>query len=134
MTALANVTQLESIRVHAPTTKLRLTRRGRVVFGGLATILVSVALGLAATLGATGAVASNSQNVQEFPYVLALPGDSLWSIATELDPAADPRAVVNDIVRLNQMPDSEIQAGEAFAVPLRYADVNRVFPAAESEG
>lgn len=140
MTALANVTPLHSgidfvsgepVQAAQGATKLRLTRRGRVVFGGLATALVAGALALAAMLGATDAVASDSQSAQEFPYVLAVPGDSLWSIAAELDPAADPRDVVNEIVRLNQMSGSELQAGESFAVPLRYADSERAFSAAE---
>ncbi|MGO3147319.1 MAG: hypothetical protein ACTIJ6_06545 [Leucobacter sp.] len=118
----------------ASSAKLRLTRRGRLVFGGLATACVAGALAFAAMVGATGAVASQEQSVQEFPYVLALPGDSLWTIAAALDPAADPRDVVDEIVRLNQMTESGVQAGEAFAVPVRYADTELTFPASELEG
>lgn len=115
-------------------TRLRLTRRGRIVFGGLASVLVAAALAVGAMLAAPGAVASGEQSAQEFPYVLAQPGDTLWGIASYLDPAADTRDVVAEIVRLNQMHGAELQAGDAIAVPLRFADNEMAFPASELDG
>lgn len=102
--------------------RMRLTRRGRIVFGGLATVLVAGALAVGASFAAPGAIASAEQSVQEFPYVVAQSGDSLWSIAAALDPNADTREVVAEIVRLNQLAEPSLQAGEALAVPLRFAD------------
>ncbi len=142
MTAIANVTQFShrigaaraeagvaSVSGAQVSTKLRLTRRGRLVFGGLATVLIAGALGFAASFAAPGAIANGAEGVQGFPYVIAQSGDSLWSIATDLEPAADPRDVVAEIQRLNQMQASELQAGEAVAVPLRFEGNDLTFQA-----
>lgn len=109
-----------AIPVQAPT-RLRLTRRGRIVFGGMATVLVAGALAMGASFAAPSATASSQQNVQEFPYVVAQPGDSLWSIATALDPNTDARDLIAEIVRLNQLSDPSLLAGDAIAVPMRFA-------------
>ena len=113
-------------------TRLRLTRRGRVVLGALATVLVAGALALLATFVAPQANASDEAGAgQEFSYVVVTPGSSLWEIATQLDPSADPRDLVSEIVQLNQLTESGIDAGQPLAVPLRYADDPRTIPAAE---
>ncbi|GAA1568748.1 LysM peptidoglycan-binding domain-containing protein [Leucobacter aridicollis] len=115
----------------APKTRLRLTRRGRAVFGGLATVLIAGALGVAASFAAPGAIANGAASSQEFPYVVAQSGDSLWSIASALEPTADPRDVVAEIQRLNQIQASDLQAGDAIAVPLRFAGSEATFPASD---
>ena len=102
--------------------KLRLTRRGRVVFGGLATVLVAGLMAFIAAIGAPQAVASDVEGGQQFHYVVAQPGSSLWSLATELDPSADPRDLVAEIVQLNQLEGSGVDAGQPIAVPLRYSE------------
>lgn len=102
-------------------TRLRITRRGRVVLGALITLLVVGLLAAAATLGASRAIASNEAGNADFGYVVVQPGDTLWSVATELDPSSDPRDIIAEIVRLNQLGGSDVQAGEAIAVPLRYS-------------
>ncbi|UOQ58246.1 LysM peptidoglycan-binding domain-containing protein [Leucobacter allii] len=102
--------------------RLRLTRRGRVVLGGLATIAVAGVLALLATFSAPQAVASDAASGESFPYVVVQSGSSLWELATALDPAADPRDVVAEIVRLNQLDGSGVDAGQPLAVPLRYAE------------
>lgn len=141
MTATVNVTQIRP-RTEAANgverfvesnrrTTLRLTKRGRAVFGALATVLVAATFGVVAGFAAPGAVANISESVQEFPYVLPQAGDSLWSLASELDPAADPREVVAEIVRLNQLQNSDLRAGEAIAVPLRFEGNELTFPASD---
>lgn len=113
-------------------TRMRLTRRGRFVFGTLATVLAAAALALVATLGAPQALASDSTaGGQQFHYVVVQPGASLWSLATELDPAADPRNLVAEIVQLNQLNGSGVEAGQPLAVPLRYSDSSVVVSAEE---
>lgn len=102
--------------------KLRLTRRGRVVFGGLATVLVAGLMAFIAAIGAPQAIASDVEGGQQFHYVVAQPGSSLWSLATELDPSADPRDLVAEIVQLNQLEGSGVDAGQPVAVPLRYSE------------
>lgn len=116
--------------------KLRLTKRGRAVFGVLTALLVGGLLAVAAmfasaTLGATQAHASAEQSGAEFGYVVVQPGDSLWGIASNLDPAADPRDTIAEIVRLNQLGGSSLEAGDAIAVPLRFADADGVVPASQ---
>ena len=109
--------------------KLRLTRRGRVVFGVLATVLIAGVFGVVASIVAPGAIANSSESSQEFPYVVAQTGDSLWSIASALDPAADPRDTVAEIERLNQIHAVDLQAGDSIAVPLRFAGDELTFAA-----
>ncbi|MBN9612252.1 MAG: LysM peptidoglycan-binding domain-containing protein [Actinobacteria bacterium] len=112
-------------------TRLRITRRGRIVLGTLITLLVVALLAVAATLGASRAIASNEAGGPDFGYVVVQPGDTLWSVATELDPSSDPRDVISEIVRLNQLGGSDVQAGQAIAVPLRYSDAPGVVSGAE---
>ncbi len=116
--------------VGAPT-RLRLTRRGRAVFGALGTLLVVGALATVALFTGTQAVASAEPGSADFGYVIVQPGDTLWEVASELDPGADPRDLVAEIVRLNQLQGSSLQAGEPLALPLRYAGAPGVVSASE---
>ncbi|MCW2287352.1 LysM peptidoglycan-binding domain-containing protein [Leucobacter luti] len=113
-------------------TRLRLTRRGRVVLGALATVFTAGVLAFVATLGAPQALASDAQGGgQQFHYVVVQPGASLWSVATELDAGADPRDLVAEIVQLNQLDGSGVEAGQPLAVPLRFSDSPAVVSAAD---
>lgn len=111
--------------------RLRLTRRGRVVFGTLGALAVLAAFAMIALLGGTQAFASAEESNAEFGYVVVQPGASLWQIAAELDPSSDPRDLVAEIVRLNQLNGSGIDAGQPIAVPLRFADTPGVASASE---
>lgn len=102
--------------------RLRLTRRGRAVVGSLATLFVVGMLAIVAMFSGAQAVAAADVGAAEFGYVVVQPGDSLWQLASDLDPKADPRDLIAEIVRLNQLDSSGLQAGEAIAVPLRYTD------------
>lgn len=113
-------------------TRLRLTARGRAVFGTLATLLIIGALALVAMFSGSQAVASVEGGGADFGYVVVQPGDSLWQLASELDPNTDPRDLVAEIVRLNQLDGSGVQAGQPIAVPLRYADAPGVVGASEA--
>lgn len=134
VTALPNV-QVEGVQTAgvqtASHTRLRLTSRGRLVFGGLATLLVLGALLLAAAFGGEQAVATTEASQSDFGYVVVQPGASLWQVASELDPSIDPRDLVAEIVRLNKLSDSGVQAGQPIAVPLRYADAPAVVSATD---
>ena len=109
--------------------RLRLTRRGRAVFGTLATLLVIGVLAVVATFSGAQAVASAESSGAEFGYVVVQPGDSLWQVASSIDPNTDPRDLVAEIVRLNQLDGSGVLAGQPIAVPLRYADAPGVVTA-----
>ena len=93
---------------------LRLTRRGRVVLG-----LVSAAVAFVA-LAATGPQADAADVTSGGPAtatIVVQPGDSVWSIAKSLDPAADPRALMARIRDLNALSDGVVVAGQALIVP-----------------
>ncbi|WP_166985083.1 hypothetical protein [Canibacter zhoujuaniae] len=112
-------------------THLRLTRRGKAVFSafGLGALLAG---GLfISAINSTAAEATAEVSGAEFGYVVPMPGESLWQIAAEIAPKADPRDTVADIVALNQLPSSAVQAYEPVAVPLEFNDAERVFSAAE---
>jgi hypothetical protein len=49
--------------------------------------------------------------------VVVQPGESLWAIAAQAEPAADPRNVIQEIIDLNALGGSSIQPGERLWVP-----------------
>jgi hypothetical protein len=98
---------------------LRLTRRGRAVLTVLVALAIVVA-GLLVVLNGGGAAASNG-NGGQLHYVTVQGGETLWQLAGEVAPKADPREVVADIVALNQLSTSDIQAGQRIAIPGAYA-------------
>ena len=102
------------------TTRLHLTRRGRVVFTTLAALpLVAVALVLALNGGmavAEGTSGTSAATVG-FDYVTITPGQSLWELAEALAPTSDPRDVIAEIVSLNQLPSDSVQPGQRLALP-----------------
>ena len=55
------------------------------------------------------------------PTITVAAGDSLWSIAEEVAPTADPRDVVDAIVRLNALDGVVVAAGQRIALPAEYA-------------
>jgi hypothetical protein len=115
------MTALPAPATHA--VHLRITRRGRAVLAGLASLPFLAALVALAVFGANSAVANGSQASsasQSFDYVTVQAGETLWGLAEEIAPSADPRDVIADIVSLNQLPSSEVQPGQRLAVPSQY--------------
>lgn len=115
---------------------LVLTRRGRrllralswlTVTVGLAlglvllwvTVAASVAPGAAAGDGGRGTTSvSGDAGPIDTVEVVVGPGDTLWQIARERSPERDPRAVVADVVRLNELSSAGVQAGQTVLVPV----------------
>lgn len=108
--------------VSAPSTRLRLTTRGRRVLAALASVPAVVALSIAIVSGG-GALASGEQSAPAgtFETVTVMPGDTLWSVAERVAPTADPRDVVDAIMRLNALSSARLEAGQQVAIPLEYA-------------
>lgn len=104
--------------------RLRLTHRGRVAIGLFVALIAITVLALFAFYGAAQAQAASEQGSQQFTYVAAEPGDSMWQIATQVAPSEDPRDVIADIVRLNQLSTVELTVGQEVAIPVKYADVS----------
>lgn len=109
-----------------PRTRLRLTRRGRVVFTGLASVPLIVwafiaVLGsgvAAADIDSVGSSSAASFDAASFEYVTVGQGDSLWAIAESVDPDADVREVIDEIMRLNALDDAVVEPGQRLALPV----------------
>jgi LysM domain-containing protein len=107
----------------APVTSgVRLTRRGRAVVKILVVmaILLMVALAWlagAARVQAAGSGAPAGSVYRHMTAVVVRPGESLWSLAMQAQPHADPRVVVQEIIDVNAMHSSTVWAGERLWVP-----------------
>ena len=106
-------------------TRLRLTGRGRRALAAVAAFPAAVALA-AAVIGGSAALASGEEGAAQgsFQTVTVMAGDSLWSIAQDVAPAADPRDVVAAIERLNAMDGATVSAGQQLAIPAEYSAEN----------
>jgi len=92
---------------------LRLTARGRVVLWVLAAAVVALV-----TLLGSRAAADGPVGAQEVVRHVVQPGETLWQIAeTVAGPSDDVRDVVFDLVRLNELPDAGLMAGQVIVVP-----------------
>jgi len=100
----------------APRTRLRLTRRGRALLTTLAGVPI-VAGSLFLALTSEPAVASSEASHVSLQSVTVASGESLWAIAQDVAPAADPRDVIESIVRLNQLSSYDIVPGQELAIP-----------------
>ncbi|GAA3943686.1 LysM peptidoglycan-binding domain-containing protein [Microbacterium soli] len=102
-------------------TRLRLTVRGRRVLAAIVAAPLVVGIVLSVLAGGTALASARLSEPVPFQTVSVLPGDSLWSIAGEIAPEVDPRVVIDDIVRLNNLSSGAIQAGAELAIPARYS-------------
>jgi hypothetical protein len=124
--AFARAVGTTSGRPTAPaTSRLRITRRGRLV---LTSLVVSplIALGVVAGVNATSAIATSegagsSTSIVEFDYLTINAGESLWQVAERIAPASDPRDVIAEIVSLNQLTSSAVEPGQRLAIPSAYS-------------
>jgi hypothetical protein len=94
---------------------LRLTRRGRLV---VVCSVLMVAVGSVAVGGGPAA----STDVVHHPRtatVVVSPGETLWEIAQQVAPHADPRTTVAEIEQLNSLSDAgSILVGQPLTVPV----------------
>ena len=101
-------------------TRLRLTRRGRIVLIVIPLSLLALAvLALWAALMApahagTEALAGPGHAVT----VTVRPGESLWTIAARTTPGQDPRVTIGQIRELNDLDGSRVVPGEQLLVPI----------------
>ncbi|GAA3665755.1 LysM peptidoglycan-binding domain-containing protein [Microbacterium marinilacus] len=117
-----SITAYEAHSVRPAATRLRLTRRGRRVLATLAAAPVAFGLGLAIMSGGS-ALASREDGAPAgtFDTVTVMPGGTLWAIAEDVAPTADPRDVVDAIIALNQLSGSSVDAGQQIAIPAEYS-------------
>jgi hypothetical protein len=93
---------------------IRLTRRGRLALLGAAVVCMLVGFSLGTTLSFTSGSISPASASHS---VVVQPGQTLWGIATQVAPHADPRAAIQQIIDLNHLPSTALQVGESLAVP-----------------
>ena len=102
-------------------TRLRLTVRGRRVLATLAAVPAIIAISLAMVSGGTALASRDAGTAPEsFSTVTVSFGDTLWSIAETVAPQADPRDVIDAIVRLNALEGVSLEAGQSLAIPAEY--------------
>ena len=98
----------------------RLTRRGRIVVAVMAVLLAAgLSLVVAGAAQATGRPASPRGTGSGLIRVVVRPGQSLWSVAENADPNADPRLVIQQIAQLNALTTDIVMAGQRLWVPGR---------------
>ncbi|GAB3562903.1 hypothetical protein GCM10027405_16680 [Arthrobacter alkaliphilus] len=100
--------------------RLRLTRRGRMVFFGVpAMLLVAVLLSLAGFLNSPAKAADSAAELHptSTTSVTVQAGQSLWGIARTAAPSRDPRDVVAEIIQLNNLQDGQVVPGQQLFIP-----------------
>ncbi|MBP3044143.1 LysM peptidoglycan-binding domain-containing protein [Arthrobacter jiangjiafuii] len=110
---------LDTASPASPAAPLRLTRRGRLVLIGLPAMLTAAAALTMLGFFTAPAMASNGgPDVTRTVQVSVGPGESLWGLAQEYAPDRDPRAVVADMIELNNLSDDRIPAGVQLFIPV----------------
>lgn len=101
--------------------KIRLTRRGRLVFRGLPllTLLALVVLGaLTFVIPGEAKSATFDPVAPVSQTVTVVHGDTLWSIAAEVAPGEDNRDVINRIMQINDLTSGQLVPGQVLEVPV----------------
>jgi Na+-transporting methylmalonyl-CoA/oxaloacetate decarboxylase gamma subunit len=116
-----NPQQTWSIPARVPTrvpAHVRLTRRGRAVV-----LLVLVTLLMAAfSLGRVGSEAAAGGSADTAPaapqaQTVVHAGETLWAVAKRIAPDADPRSTVYRLRQVNDLPGSQVRAGQLLLLP-----------------
>ncbi|MBG6183794.1 hypothetical protein IWX65_001760 [Arthrobacter sp. CAN_A214] len=106
----------------SPSTKsapIHLTRRGRLVLVGLPTVLlVALVLIFGVSLTSQAKAMDSEPAPTETINVSVGQGETLWGLAGEFAPDRDPREFVAELVELNGLKSSVVQAGQSLAVPV----------------
>lgn len=102
---------------------LRPTRRGRAL---LLVLLVALLLGAfaagrtasrAAEPAARSSVGSTALAGTSTSQTTVAPGETLWGVARRIAPDRDPREIVAQLRRLNDLPTAGLQAGQQLVLP-----------------
>jgi LysM repeat protein len=89
------------------------------VFTSLAAVPL-IAWAFVMVLGAGDAAAQSgaASSATSFEYVTVDRGDSLWGIAESIAPHADPRVIIDEIIRLNGLDGAIVEPGQRLALPV----------------
>ena len=97
----------------APSSQVRLTRRGRMVL----TLVMMVGLVVAGFTLGRGSSQAATHGHQPRHAVTVQAGDTLWSVAARVAPHSDTRDVVAEIQSLNRLSGAVVVPGERLVVP-----------------
>ena len=97
---------------------IRLTRRGRLALLCVAVMcmLFGFSIGNLVSFGSSAPSYPTTPSAGSQTIVVQ-PGQTLWGIATQAAPHADPRATVQRIIDLNHLAGTNLQVGESLALP-----------------
>ena len=108
-----------SRRAAVPAPRLHLTRRGWIVLAAVPLALLAAAVLIVGSFFTSQAQASAVGGiVTDTVRVNVASGETLWALAAEYAPNRDPRAVVEEIVELNALASSTVQAGQSLHIPV----------------
>lgn len=118
-TATMSFSLTHSTAARSTSPRLRITRRGRRVLMTLAAApLVLGAFAFAINGG--GAIASLDSGAP-LERITVNSGQSLWQLAEQLAPAADPNDVIVAILQLNGLSSPDVFAGQELTIPAQYS-------------
>jgi LysM domain len=100
--------------------RLRITQRGRSLLMAVIVAPLVVAAAMFALNGGDATASSKGSDV-DFQYVTVASGETLWQLAGQLAPTADPREVIDQIVQLNQLDSPDVFAGQELAIPGQFS-------------
>jgi len=98
---------------------VRLTRRGRLLLTLLTLVLAVGAAVLATGSGSAVAGLVGGPQPAATQQVTVRPGETLWAIAERTAPGVDPRETVAELMDLNALSTSAVQAGQVLLLPPR---------------
>jgi LysM repeat protein len=98
--------------------RLRMTARGRAVLLGIVSVPVVVA---ALLFGINAGAATGTSSSTPLATITVVGGETLWGVARQIAPTADPRDVIADLMSVNQLKSADIQPGERLAIPAQYS-------------
>ena len=97
---------------------LRMTARGRAV---LLTLVAAPLVVAALALGLNAGAATGTSSSTPLQTVTVVGGETLWGLAHQIAPTADPRDVIANIMSVNQLSTADIQPGEKLEIPAQYS-------------
>jgi len=108
-----------------------LTRRGRLartLVGLSLSIVLGAGFAMKAGAGDAGASGSNalsaakingSSDVKSYVVVTVAPGETLWSLASQMADGGDVQTLVADIASANSLSGVDVEAGQKLRVPIK---------------
>jgi LysM repeat protein len=102
----------------SPKSKLRMTKRGRAVL----LTLISTPLVIAAlAFGLNSGAATGTSTSTPLSKITVVGGETLWGVANQVAPKADPRDVIAAIESVNQLTSPDIRPGQQLSIPAQYS-------------